>query len=68
MLAAGFAELVARVLICAFLPAVVNGGAVDSTASLAAFAAVCFGDPGAWVAAVIILSIPTVRCIIKMKY
>ena len=68
VLAAGFAELVARVLICAFLPAVVNGGAVDSTASLAAFAAVCFGDPGAWVAAVIILSIPTVRCIIKMKY
>lgn len=68
VLTAGFAELVARVLICAFLPALVNGGAVDSTASLAAFAAVCFGDPGAWIAAVAVLAVPNIRCIKKMKY
>ena len=68
VLTAGFAELIARVLICAFLPALVNGAPVDSTASVAAFAAVCFGDPGAWIAAVVVLAIPNIRSIIKMKY
>ena len=67
VLGAGIAELVARMLICAFLPAVVNGGPVDNTASGAAFAAVCFGDPGAWIAADLVLAVATVKYILKKE-
>lgn len=65
---AGIAELVARVGICAFLPAIVNGAPIDNSASLWAFAAVCFGDPGAWIAASLVLLIPLIKNITKMKY
>ena len=68
VLGAGFAELAARVLICAYLPAIVNGAPIDSSASALAFAAVCLGDPGAWLAACIVLAYPTVRYIIRIKY
>ena len=67
VLAAGIAELVVRSLICATLPVLVNGAPIDSTASSAAFAAVCFGDPGAWLAADIVLAIPTVKYILKKQ-
>ena len=67
VLGAGIAELVARMLICAFLPALVGGAPVDSTASNAAFAAVCFGDPGAWIAADLVLAVPTVKYILKKE-
>ena len=67
VLAAGIAELIVRSLICAFLPALVGGAPIDSTASNAAFAAVCFGDPGAWLAADIVLAIPTVKYILKKQ-
>ena len=60
-LVAGCAELIARVLICAFLPKLVNGGAIDSSASVGAYIALCFGDPGAWVLAVVSLIYPVVR-------
>ena len=46
-LLAGCAELVARTAICALLPSLVNGGPVDSSASVGAYIALCFGDPGA---------------------
>ena len=58
MLGAGTAELTSRILICSFLPDIVNGAAVNSSASRAAFAAVCFGDPGAWTLASAVLLIP----------
>ena len=67
VLAAGIAELVVRSLICAFLPLLVNGAPIDSTASGAAFAAVCFGDPGAWLAADLVLAVPTVKYILKKR-
>ena len=67
VLGAGIAELVARMLICAFLPALVGGAPVDNTASNAAFAAVCFGDPGAWIAADLVLAVPTVKYILKKE-
>lgn len=67
VLGAGIAELVARMLICAFLPALVNGAPVDNTASNAAFAAVCFGDPGAWIAADLVLVVATARYILKKE-
>lgn len=65
VLGAGIAELAARVLICAFLPAAINGAAIDSTASLAAYVAVCMGDPGAWLAACVVLTVPAVKYIFK---
>lgn len=68
VLGAGVAELVSRVLICAFLPALVNGGATDASATMAAFAAVCLGDPGAWLLASIVLLVPAIRYIFKMRY
>ena len=55
VLGAGIAELTARILICSFLPQIVNGGPVTAGASDLAFAAVCFGDPGAWILASFVL-------------
>ncbi len=68
VLGAGVAELTARVLICSFLPQIVNGAPIDSGASSLAFAAVCFGDPGAWIFASALLLIPFVKYIIHKKY
>lgn len=68
VLGAGVAELVARVMICTFLPPFVNGGAIDATASGIAFAAVCFGDPGAWILASCVLLTPFFRCLAGMHY
>ncbi len=48
---AGVGELIARVLICLFLPSLVNGGAITSSASEAAFVSVCLADALAWIAA-----------------
>ena len=67
VLCAGVAELVSRILICAFLPQIVNGGAIDSSASTAAFAAVCFGDPGAWALASLVLLLPPVQIYNRQK-
>ena len=44
-------ELVARVLVCLFLPSAVSGGAVDASSGSAAFFALCTADPLAWFAA-----------------
>ncbi len=68
VLGAGVAELVARVVLCTWLPAWVNGAPVDCTASSAAFAAVCFGDPGAWICASVVLAIPLCGAILKERY
>ena len=68
VLAAGIAELFARIAICAYLPPLINGAPIDSGASSLAFAAVCFGDPGAWICASVIISIPLIRYIIRQKY
>ena len=66
-LLAGCAELVARTAICAFLPSLVNGGPVDSSASVGAYIALCFGDPGAWILAIATLIYPTVRYLFAFK-
>lgn len=67
-LAAGAGELVARILICTFLPRLVNGGLTNALASHASFVALCFGDPGAWLFAVLILLYPYFRYIVKEDY
>lgn len=67
VLGAGIAELGARILICCFLPAIVNGAPITASASTASFAALCFGDPGAWLAASVVLLFPTFKYILKEK-
>lgn len=67
VLGAGIAELGARILICCFLPAIVNGTPITASASTASFAALCFGDPGAWLAASVVLLFPTFKYILKEK-
>lgn len=68
VLGAGIAELIARVVICAFLPAAVNGAAIDSSASLGAFCALCLADPGAWIAGALVLLVPLVHNIARKEY
>ena len=68
VLGAGVTELVARIFACAFLPVLVNGGEITSSASHAAFVALCFGDPFAWFTASVLLCVPLVKYILLMKY
>ena len=68
VLGAGAAELVARVLVCMFLPPLFAGGPVNAEAPAIAFYALCAADPCAWVAADAVLLIPIVKNIFKMDY
>lgn len=67
-LAAGAGELVARVLICIFIPTLVNGGAINALANSQSFIALCFADPGAWLFAVLVLIFPYIKNILKQDY
>ncbi|MFA6861642.1 MAG: MATE family efflux transporter [Bacilli bacterium] len=64
---AGIGELLARSLICLYVPALVNGGAIDYTASSASFYFVCAADPLAWLTATCILLIPLISMLRKQK-
>ena len=68
VLGAGIAELVARILTCTFLPILINGGTINSAASLGSFCALCLGDPMAWALASLILLFPFIVNIIKKRY
>ena len=48
---AGIGELLARSLVCLFLPQIINGGTINCNASEWAYIAVYLADPIAWVAA-----------------
>ena len=65
ILAAGTAELAARVAVCLLLPALLAGGEVSAAAPRLAFYALCAADPAAWVAADAVLMIPFLRDIMK---
>lgn len=67
-LGAGIAELVSRVLICSFLPALVNGGPTNALSSSGAFYVLCLGDPGAWTLASLLLLYPYFCYILREKY
>lgn len=67
-LLAGTAELVARVAVCFFLPTAVNGGSINSQASLSAYVALCFADPCAWLGSVLALAYPFVKYVCLKKY
>ncbi len=64
---AGIAELVARVVICLFLPAWINGGAVSADSSYGALLGAYAGDPGAWLLASLTMVIPCFRAIYPKK-
>ena len=68
VLAAGAAELVARIAVCLLLPAAVAGGMVSASASPLAFYALCAADPMAWIAADAVLCVPLIRNIMRMDY
>ena len=68
VLAAGASELVARVVVCMFVPAALAGGQVSAAAPAAAFYGLCAADPVAWMAADLALLTPFVKNIMKQDY
>lgn len=64
---AGIAELAARIGICLLLPSLVNGGPIDSSSGTLTYFCLCLADPGAWIAADILLGIAAVRYVYKRK-
>ena len=64
---AGVAELVGRIVICLFLPALVNGAPIDANASSASFFWLGFADTGAWILAVLVLLYPLIKYVILHK-
>ena len=68
VLAAGAAELVARVVVCMLVPAALAGGQVSAAAPAAAFYGLCAADPVAWMAADLALLTPFVKNILKQDY
>ena len=66
-LLAGVAELAGRILICLFLPALVNGAPIDANASSAAFFWLGFADAGAWILADLVLLYPIIKYVILHK-
>lgn len=63
----GVGELLARSLICLYLPAVFNGGPINSEASTLAFAVVSAADPAAWIFNVLVSLGPTIYYMIKLS-
>lgn len=63
----GVGELVARTLICLFVPALVNGGPINSSASNLSYLFVALADPLAWIAAVAIMIVPVIKLVFFPK-
>lgn len=68
VLFAGVAELVARILVCVFLPSFFSGGAVSANSPVTAYYALCLADSAAWLAADIVLAVPFVKNILKRNF
>ena len=64
---AGVAELVGRILICLFLPVLVNGAPIDANATSSAFFWLGFADAGAWILADLVLLYPLIKYVILHK-
>lgn len=63
----GLVELLARTLVCSFLPTLINGGPINSEANLWSYLIVCFADPITWVLSALVVIIPSFVYIAKMK-
>lgn len=57
---AGVGELVARSLICLYLPVQVNGGPINSEASALSYYVTCSADALAWIVAAAIMIVPLI--------
>lgn len=57
----GVGELLARTIVCLFVPGLVNGATINSTASDLSYIFVALADPLAWLAAVAIMAIPAIK-------
>lgn len=64
---AGISEMTARTLCCFFLPALVNGGAINSSASDLAILAVYLADPLAWLAAILTMGFVLLKTVYGKK-
>lgn len=64
---AGIGELLARTLCCLFLPQIVNGGPINSSASDMSYIAVSLADPLAWIAATAIMIFPLIHLVYGKK-
>lgn len=58
-LMSGIVELICRTIICLFLPALINGGAINATASMASYVTVCLADPITWIFSCLTVIIPS---------
>ena len=65
-LLSGVVELLARTLICLFLPALINHGPITSLASDASYIAVCLADPVTWILSGLTVVIPSVLFLKRM--
>ncbi len=61
----GISELITRVVICAFLPSVINEGPINSEATITAYQMVCWADPITWFFSGAIVIIPSIIIIFK---
>lgn len=65
-LLSGVVELLARTLICLFLPALINHGPITSLASDASYIAVCLADPVTWILSGLTVVIPSLFFLKRM--
>ena len=63
----GVVELLARTIVCLFLPSLINHGPIDSYASFVSYISVCFADPITWILSAIVVIIPSFVYLNKMK-
>ena len=66
-LLSGVVELIARTLICLFLPTMINHGPINSSASFASYLIICFADPITWFLSNIVVTIPSFVYLNRMK-
>ncbi len=64
---AGLGELAGRILVCMFLPALINGAPIDANASSIAFFGLGLGDAAAWLFADLILLYPLIKYVMKKQ-
>lgn len=62
----GVGELLARVLICSFVPSLIAGGPINSSVGLLPFFGAILGDPGAWLISPLISLVPMIMAFSKL--
>ena len=60
---AGIGELLARIVVCAFLPSIIAGGPINSESGPIPFIGAALGDAASWFIATIILVPPMIHAL-----